>query len=186
MLSFGQRPFVLILALLTLTVVAIGQPAAMSWPDAVAQLTSERTKAETCVALVKKYGNDAQIARGQLTYADSKADADAVLAGLIVTLSGGQQPTNLSVLQAKLSGSHSGLVEFCREVSDLVPRTAGQKDLLTDITKAAIQPLLKMLSDGVSALYNNHRTDDALTRRTIQTKLEAARWPAFFEVKAAQ
>jgi len=67
-----------------------------------------------------------------------------------------------------------------------VPRTAGQKDLLTDITKAAIQPLLKMLSDGVSALYNNHRTDDALTRRTIQTQLEAARWSAFFEVKAAQ
>jgi WD40 repeat protein len=34
--------------------------------------------------------------------------------------------------------------------------------------------------DGVSVLYNNHRTDDALTRRTIQTQLEAARWPAFF------
>jgi hypothetical protein len=57
---------------------------------------------------------------------------------------------------------------------------------LTDIAKAAIEPLLKMLSDGVSALYNNHRTDDALTRRTIQTQLEAARWPAFSEVKAAQ
>jgi hypothetical protein len=62
----------------------------------------------------------------------------------------------------------------------------GNKDILTDITKAAIEPLLKMLSDGVSALYNNYRTDDALTRRTIQTQLEAAKWPAFSEVKAAQ
>jgi hypothetical protein len=43
-----------------------------------------------------------------------------------------------------------------------------------------------MLSDGVSALYNNHRTDDVLTRKTIQTQLEAARWPTFSEVKAAQ
>jgi hypothetical protein len=50
----------------------------------------------------------------------------------------------------------------------------------------AIEPLLKMLSDGVSALYNNHRTDDALTRRTMQTQLEAARWPTFSEVKPAQ
>ena len=43
-----------------------------------------------------------------------------------------------------------------------------------------------MLSDGVSALYTNHRSDDALTRRTIQTQLESARWPAFSEVKADQ
>jgi hypothetical protein len=77
-------------------------------------------------------------------------------------------------------------VEFCGIVADLVPRSSGQKDLLTDITKAAIQPLLKMLSDGVSALYNNHRNDDALTRRTIQTQLEAARRPSFSEVKVAQ
>jgi hypothetical protein len=48
------------------------------------------------------------------------------------------------------------------------------------------EQLLKMLSEGVSALYNNHRSDDALTRRTIQTQLEAARWPAFSEVQAAQ
>jgi hypothetical protein len=43
-----------------------------------------------------------------------------------------------------------------------------------------------MLSDGVSTLYNNHRADDALTRATIKTQLEAARWPAFSEVKAAE
>jgi hypothetical protein len=178
--------FLAILVLFGLPVFAVAQPATMTWQDAVAQLTGERTKAETCVALVKKYGSDAQRAHGQLTYTDAKADADAVIAGLIVALSAGEQPISLSVLQSKLSGSHAGLADFCGEVADLVPRTAGQKDLLTDITKAAIQPLLKMLSDGVSALYNNHRNDDALTRRTIQTQLEAARWPSFSEVKAAQ
>jgi hypothetical protein len=50
----------------------------------------------------------------------------------------------------------------------------------------AKQLLLKMLSDGVSALYNNYRNDVALTRKTIQTQLESARWPAYSEVKAAQ
>jgi hypothetical protein len=46
----------------------------ISWPEAVAQLAGERAKAETCVALVKKYGDDAQIGRGQLTYTSAKAD----------------------------------------------------------------------------------------------------------------
>jgi hypothetical protein len=182
----NRSSFIALLAVLVSTVFAIGQPATMTWPDAVAQLTSERTKAETCVALVKKYGADAQIARGQLTYTNAKADADAVIAGLITALSVGQQPASLSSLQAKLSSGVSSLAEFCGAVANLLPSTAGQKDILTDIAKGAIQPLLKMLSDGVSALYNNHRTDDALTRRTIQTQLEAARWPSFSEVKAAQ
>jgi hypothetical protein len=181
----SNRPAVF-LALFVLTSSAASQPATISWPEAVAQLTGERAKAETCVALIKKYGDDAQIARGQLTYTTAKADADAVIAGLITTLSAGQAPVSLPSLQGKLSSGVSGLVEFCRTVSNLLPNTGGQKDVVTDIAKVTIGPLLTMLSDGVSALYNNHRTDDALTRRTIQTQLEAARWPAFSEVKAAQ
>jgi hypothetical protein len=180
------RVFIALLAPLTLAGSAIGQPATISWPEAVAQLAGERAKAETCVALMKKYGGDAQIARGQLTYTNAKADSDAVVAGLITVLSAGQAPVSLSSLQTKLNSGVSGLVEFCGTVSNLLPNTAGQKNVVVDIAKIAIEPLLKMLSDGVSALYNNHRTDDALTRRTIQTQLEAARWPAFSEVKAAQ
>jgi hypothetical protein len=182
----NRSSFIALLAVLASTVVAIGQSATMTWPDAVAQLTSERTKAETCVTLVKKYGDEAQVARGQLTYTNAKADADAVIAGLTIALSEGQQPASLSTLQAKLSSSVSGLAEFCGAVVDLLPSTAGQKGILTDIAKATIEPLLKMLSEGVAALYNNYRTGEALTRRTIQTQLEAARWPAFSEVTAAQ
>jgi hypothetical protein len=174
------------LALLVLTGSALSQPATITWPEAVAQLAGERAKAETCVALMKKYGDEAQIARAQLTYTTAKADSDAVIAGLITVLSAGQAPASLSSLQTKLSNGISGLVEFCATVGNLLPNTAGQKNVVVDIAKVAVEPLLKMLSDGVSALYNNHRTDDALTRRTIQTQLEAARWPGFSEVKAAQ
>jgi hypothetical protein len=178
--------FLALIVLLGLTGPAISQPATISWPEAVAQLAGQRANAETCVALVKKYGDDAQIARGQLTYTSAKADADAVIAGLITILSTGQSPASLSSLQTKLSSGVSGLIEFCGMVSHLLPNTVGQKNVVIGIAKVAAEPLLKMLSDGVSALYNNHRTDDALTRRTIQTQLEAARWPAFSEVKAAQ
>jgi hypothetical protein len=64
MILIGQRSFLALLALLVPTVVAIGQPAPMTWPEAVAQLTSERTKAETCVALVKRYGDRSRHAYG--------------------------------------------------------------------------------------------------------------------------
>lgn len=152
------------LALLMLTGSAIAQPATMTWPEAVAQLTGERAKAETCVALVKRYGDDAQKARAQLTYTNAKADADAVIAGLTTALSAGQEPASLSSLQARLSNGVSGLAEFCGTVANLLASTAGQKSIATN---------------------NNHRTDDALTRRTIQTQLEAAKWPDFADVKPA-
>jgi hypothetical protein len=89
-------------------------PATMSWPEAVGQIAGQRTKAETCVALMKRYGNEAQIARGELTYADAKADFDAVIAGLIAALSAGQTPASLSSLQAKLTSGVSALLEAAR------------------------------------------------------------------------
>jgi hypothetical protein len=177
-----------LLALLVLTGSAIGQPAAISWPDAVGQIAGERAKGEACVALLKKYGDDAQKAGGEITYTNAKAGFDAVIAGLIVALSTGQTPESLPSLQAKLSSGVSGLVEFCGTVRNLLPKAAGQteKSVMVDITMIPFEQLFKILSDGVSALYTNHRSDGALKRGTIQTQLEAARWPAFSEVKAAQ
>jgi hypothetical protein len=194
MRTFSISPSALfaLIAVLVPTGSALSQPATMTWPDAVAQLTAERTRAETCVALVKRYGDDAQRARGQLTYTNAKADADAVIAGLIAVLSAGQEPDSLSSLQARLTSGVSGLAEFCNTVVKLLPDTGGQKGgwagVLAGIAQdaGAIEQLLKMLSAGVSTLYDNSRTDDALTRATIKTQLEAARWPAFSEVKAAE
>jgi hypothetical protein len=181
--------FPAMLALFVLTGSVIAQPAAISWPDAVGQIAGERAKAETCVALMKEYGDAEQKARGQITYTNAKADFDAVIAGLIVALSAGQTPASLPSLQEKLSSGVSGLSQFCGTVINLLPKTAGQteKGVGIDILKAIpLEQLLKMLSEGVSALYTNHRSDAALTRRTIQTQLESATWPAFSEVKAAE
>jgi hypothetical protein len=108
MISIGRSLFFFLVALLVPAAFAVGQPVSMTWPEAVAQLTGERTKAETCISLVKKHGNEIQIARGQLAYANAKGDSDAVIAGLITALSAGQQPASLSSLQGKLSRGVSG------------------------------------------------------------------------------
>jgi len=64
--SISPSALLALIALLVPTGAALSQPATMTWPDAVAQLTAERARAETCVALMRKYGDDAQRARGQL------------------------------------------------------------------------------------------------------------------------
>ena len=105
---------------------------------------------------MKKYGNDAQKARGEIAYTNAKADFDTVIVGLTIALSAGQTPASLSSLQAKLNSGVSGRVEFCNTVSDLLPNAAGQTDKGVMIDLAKIIPfeqLFKMLSDGVSALY---------------------------------
>jgi hypothetical protein len=191
MIFISSRAFLALPLLVVPTGLSVSQPATMMWPEAVARLTAERTRAETCVALLKKYGDPAQIDHGRLTYADAEGDADAVIGGLITVLSAGQKPASLSSLQARLDSGVSRLAEFCNTVGKLVPETAGQKGGLAGTLASIVQnpavivQLLKMLEDGVSALYNNSRTDDALTRETIKTQLEAARWPAFSEVKVA-
>jgi hypothetical protein len=71
--------------------------------------------------------------------------------------------------------------------SDLLPSSsATNKGILDDIVKGTIQPVIDALSKGVAAIYDNHRKDDALTRETIKTQLEATKWPNFAEVKAAK
>src|SRR5580704_5542777 len=122
--AFLILPFVLILAGRPV----LSQPAAMGWPDAVAQLANQRTHAEACVSLLKRFGDKQQVANGQLDYANAKANADAVIAGLITALSAGQEPASLSSLQTTLSTGNAALAEFCNRVTKLVPATpAGQK-----------------------------------------------------------
>ena len=60
----------------------------MRWPEAVAALAAERARAETSVRLLKRHAGDdaAALSRGELAYAEAKADVDAVIAGLIVVL----------------------------------------------------------------------------------------------------
>jgi hypothetical protein len=122
----GSIVFPGMLPLFMLTSSVIGQPAAISWPDAVGQIAGERAKAETCVALMKKDGDDAQKARGQIPYTNAKADFDAV--GALITALSADRRASLSSLGDKLKSGLSGLVEFCGMVSNLLPGTAGQSE----------------------------------------------------------
>jgi hypothetical protein len=166
-----------LLVSLVWAVPTLGQTAGIGWPEAVSRLAEERSKAELCVTSLKKYGNEGQKAQGRLAYGAAKANFDGVIAGLITALGESGNPESLPSLDAKLAQGATGLEQFCKLVSDLVPNSSGQKGVLDEMVKAVIEPAINALSEGVAALYNNHRKDNALTRQTIQTQLEAAKWP---------
>jgi len=160
----------------------------MSWAEAIAPLAGARVQAETFVALLKRYGNNAQIAHGQLEYAKAKSDSDAAIAGLIIALATRDAPGSLPLLQTRVSSSASALAELSNWVSDIISTCvpSGQRDVAGALAKIlGIEPFVKAISDAVAAVYNNHRSDNALTRKIIQTELEGAKWPDFAKVPSA-
>ena len=182
----GRTPILTSLALLISIAPGSSRAADIGWPEAVGRLAGERSKAETCAAVLKGYGNERQIYQGQLAYGEAKANFDGVIAGLITALTGGGNPKSFPGLETELKHGATSLGKFCQTVSDLLPSTSGRKGVLADMSKGAIQPTIDVLSEAVAALYNNHRNDGALTIETIKTQLEAAKWPNFADVKAAK
>jgi hypothetical protein len=180
------KPFAFAAAIFVAGLPAAGHASEIGWPEAISRLAGERSKAETCGGVLKSYGNPQQLAQGQLAYGLAKADYDAVIAGLVTALTEGAAPKNLSSLNAALGDGTSKLAKFCESAGNLLTSEAGQKGLLVDIVKGAIEPAVQALSEAVAAIYNNHRKDNALTRETIKTQLEAAKWPNFVELKAAE
>ena len=150
---------------------------AIGWQEAVARLAGERTRAETCAGLLKKHGDGAAISRGALAYGEAKAEIDAVIAGLVAALAAGKKPKSLTHLEARLTRGIKGRVAFCTQAMALMPDTRGAKGDLTDLT--GLGKVATSLIEAVKEIVLRWADKDALTRRTIQTQLEAAKWLDF-------
>jgi hypothetical protein len=155
---------------------------AVSWQEAIARLTYERSQVRTCVALLKKYGDAAARDRGAIAYADAKAEYDAVVSGLETALAQGQGPASLPDLEARLRRGFDRRTEFCDSVKALLPPapSGASKGPIEEITKGAIGPLV----DAVVTLWKEHRAVQQQTRDTIRIQLEDAVWPSFDSVSA--
>jgi hypothetical protein len=173
------RPGVFVLvALLLLPAVVRAQ--AMRWPEAVAVLAAERTRAETCWRLLKRHaGHDATaLSRGELAYATAKADVDGVIAGLTVVLAQRGTPPDLPEVEARLTRGVQAREAFCTQVMALVPEDPGTRDFLVPLLGAVLPPLL----EAARTLYTGQTAQDRLLRQTIQTQLEATTWAAFADL----
>lgn len=154
----------------------------IDWPQATADLNNLRPKAVTCAGLIKHYGSHGENAQAALTYADGKSEIDAVISGLTVALTPSGKSADLPSLQSHLTVAKADLESLCSVAEHVVPQDTGGKGVIDEIAKAAIEPLVSAISKGVAALYTDHRSDTDLTRKTIISQLEGARWPDFSSI----
>jgi hypothetical protein len=159
---------------------AVVRAQAMLWPEAVAALATERTRAETCVRLLKRHaGNDAPaLSRGEIDYTEAKAEVDAVIKGLIVVLAEGGTPPDLADLEMRLTRGVEAREVFCRRVIALVPPDPGTRNVLVQL----VEPVLPLLKEAAHFLYSFVTKQDRLRRQTIQTQLEATQWARFADI----
>ncbi len=165
----------------------LAQAQTIGWQEAVARLAGERTKAETCVRLLKQYGDKAAVSHGELTYGEAKGDVDGVIEGLKTALTENDPPDSLPDLEARLQQGVKGRDAVCAQAKELMPKTSGEKGLITDLVSGTVGPLI----EAVKEIYLDYRKDvrdareqDLLTRMTIQNQLEATKWPAFDTIAA--
>lgn len=157
------------------------EPDAVTWQSAVAELAAERTRAETCVSLLKRHAAEDPdaISRGQWAYADAKADMDGVIGALVVALARDEEPVSFDELEPQLERAVSLREEFCTDALALVPETdEGTKFAITDILGKAIGSMVTAAKD----IYIYHQEEDVLVRQTIQTQVEATQWRDFAEI----
>jgi hypothetical protein len=152
----------------------------INWQEAVARLARERTHAETCTSVLKRYGDRAAKDRGSVDYGEAKAEYDGIVAGLSVALARKEQPASLSDLQGRLQRGFEKTEAFCQSALSFMPqdKDKGERGPIEEIVSGVIGPLIQ----AVQAIYFKAKDDDLLTRKTIQTQLEATSWPPFASV----
>ncbi len=151
------------------------------WQEAVAELRAERERAVTCAARARTL--DAATADGlAFRYGLAKAEVDAVITGLDVTLARRRAPADLPSLQARMEQGAALRQAFCAAVLDRAPLAPGERGMISDVLGAFAKPL----ADGVAGVWAWWRENDALRRDTIRAELEATRWPEFSAVSPAR
>ena len=158
------------------------ETAAMGWPEVIAGLTKERTQAEACVGLLKSRGDKDTVDKAQAKYEIARADMDGVIAGLTTALMEGGKPDSLPTVRTSLESSGQTLQVICdAAVRTATPETKGLWD---EVAKAAIEPLIKPISDGIGGWWTRRIQMQDRERDAKKAQLEAARWPEFGDIAA--
>ncbi len=154
--------------------------AGFDWSDAVTELTAERSKAVQCAIILKDKGDSAAVAMGGDLYNAAKSEMDKAVDGLIAALGEeARSPASLEKLQDHLRQGIESRLGFCAKVEPLYERDPGERNIWADIMTNTIEPALRALS----GLFTNE-SPDKLQVMTIQTQLEAAKWPEYSVIGA--
>ena len=117
----------------------------MSWQDAIGELAAERTRAETCVSLLKRHAGDDEAAldQGRAAYDMAKAEIDGVIAALSVALAKGEEPESFALSRRSSSAGSQGREAFCETALALAPAQDGTKSAIFAVLGEVIGPLIE-------------------------------------------
>lgn len=151
----------------------------LSWQDALAELRRERERVEIYLNVLRSNRSTLDagtIERLAVIYGEAKAEYNGVIDGLVVALARREAAPRLSDLEARLNRGFKNREAFCKRVKQLVPARSGERTWVGEILAGGSATLMIAV---VHAVWLRVRDDDVLTRKTIGTQLEAARWPEF-------
>lgn len=152
----------------------------LRWPEAIARLASERTRAVNCAARARALG-DAGAALAA-AYGEAKAEMDGVIAGLSVGLTEGRATAALDGLQQQLEDAVAKREAFCQAVREHSgPGPTGERGIVGAALVAAVKPLV----EAFVALVRMVDERDRRRRDTIRAELKATRWPDFADIDPA-
>ncbi|MGI9492642.1 MAG: hypothetical protein ACR2QF_09615 [Geminicoccaceae bacterium] len=160
---------------------AAGEELPVNWQEAVGTLASERTRAEGCASALKRHGGPAAISQGELAYSEAKADVDGVIAALIVSLAEDAEPGDWSALEDQMKQGFAKRLAFCETVQELIPEDEGKKGGIIELIGGVAGSVI----EAAAEIFLDSREADRLTRKTIQTQLEAAKWPSFSDIASS-
>jgi hypothetical protein len=152
----------------------------LDWPETIADLAQARTTAVGCVRRLKVFENRSQIMQGGDAYSEAKSDFDGIIAGLRVALYETKGVDSLPDLRSRLRKGYDSLARLCKASDAVVPHESGERgSTLEALLHGPIEPLIKAVSAGIAALYDDHRQRKANERHVIEMQLKAAEWPSF-------
>ena len=154
-------------------------PEEIGWQQQVAALAAERARAETAAGIVKRLGGPGDLAMAEIEYGDGRAEIEAVVAALTVALEQGKGADDLADLEARLGRAVAAREALARRALDLAAG-AGTRSALVDLLAPEA---MKALFAAIGGLWRRRADRDAALRQTIATRLEAARWPAFADLR---
>lgn len=151
----------------------------ISWQDAVGRLEAERDRATSAAAVIRRAGKPAEVTRAELIYGEGMAEANGMIATLIVAVGQGGVD-NIDTVEQRLASAVDARERLARLALDIGDRATGKTKA---VTPDLVLKALDLLQKAVGAILGHRAERDAVTRKDITTRLKAARWPAFAEIK---
>ena len=130
-----------------------------------------------------------RIASGDFVKAEIAPAADHPFVGKIDRPAEGAARSSLAVaamadgievgLALHLDAAGAGLQQVCDAAKKAASDASGTKGIVSDIVKAAVEPVIGAIKDGVSALWTRHIAQEQAEIDSIKGQLQAAKWPEF-------